>query len=139
MAVLLRRIQWIDADGNTRTTQILGNASTLSVELTLLAASQADLLTDVEGNLTVNTTPAPPGGTYRNVTDEADLWYADAGGSIVQITLPAPTASIFLADQETVDTSNTLVAAITAQVVGTVLTASGGVVTNIVGGRRSRA
>jgi len=139
MAVLLRQITWVDADGLTRRTQIIGNASTFAVQAALLNMSQADELSDVEGNLTVNPTPTPIGGQYRSVTDFAAIWYSDASGNIVQVTLPAPDASIFLADQETVDPSNSLVAALNTVVLGVVLTASGGVVTNYVGGLRKQS
>jgi len=104
----------------------------------LLAISEADELTSVEGTLTVNSTPAAPGGTYRSVTDEADLWYADASGQLVQVTLPAPDSSIFLSDQETVDPANAGIVTLNGQVIGLVLTAAGGVVTNFVGGIRSK-
>lgn len=124
---------WIDANGFTRLTLVNGNASLSGVQTQLVAASNADVLNSTEATLTVNP-PFPPGGTYRTVGDAALLTFTD-GTNLVNITLPAPLAAIFLADQETVDI--TQIGAIIAAVVGTVQTASGGVVTGYVAGLRS--
>jgi len=124
---------WIDANGFTRLTLVNGTSPLSGVQSALLAKSNADVLNAVENTISLFT-PAPPGGTYRTVGDAAILTFQDAGGNLVDITLPAPDSSIFLADQETVDGSQ--IAAIIAAVVGTVDTASGGVVTAFVGGTR---
>jgi len=124
---------WIDANGFTRLTLVNGTSPLSGVQSALLAKSNADVLNAVENTISLFT-PAPPGGTYRTVGDAAILTFQDAGGNLVDITLPAPDSSIFFADQETVDSSQ--ITAIIAAVVGTVDTASGGVVTAFVGGTR---
>lgn len=138
MAVFVRRLTWGDVAGQTRSTAITANASASAVEVALLNASNADVLLESEGQLFSNSSPSPIAATYQSVEDFAALLYADAGGSIVQITLPAPKASIFMADGETVDPANTDVAGITATVVGVVITPAGNPVTNFVGGTRQK-
>jgi len=129
-----RYMVWVDANGFTRLTLVNGTSPLSGVQSALLAQSNADVLNAVEGTLNAFT-PAPPGGTYRTVGDAAILTFTDASGSLVDITLPAPLSSIFLADTVTVD--STAIAAIIAAVVGTVTTANGGVTTAFVGGLRT--
>ncbi len=123
---------WVDANGFTRLTLVNGNATLSGVETALIGSSNADVLNSTEAALTVNM-PAPAGGTYRTVGDVAILTFTD-GTDLVNVTLPAPQSTIFLADQETVDI--TQIGAIIAAVVGTVQTAAGGVVTAYVAGTR---
>jgi hypothetical protein len=133
-----RYMVWVDANGFTRLTLLNGTGSLIgpdltTVQTTLVASSNADVLNSVESGLTVNV-PFPPGGVFRTVGDAAILTFTDAGGSLVDITLPAPLASIFLADGLTVDI--TQIAAIIGAVVGTVVTPAGGTVTAYVAGLR---
>jgi hypothetical protein len=136
VAIFIRRITWIDAAGGSRTTAITGNASVVAVQLALQNESNGDYATESEAQLFANATPAPVVATYQDVADEADLWYTTSGGTIVQITLPAPKASVFLADQETVDA--TQVAGITATAIGVVVDPGGNAVVAFLGGRRNR-
>jgi hypothetical protein len=131
--MIRRYMVWVDANGATRLTFINANAGLGSVQADLLALSQADMLNCVENTLTVYT-PAPPGGTFRSVGDVAILTFTDAGSNLVDITLPAPVSTIFLADEETVDA--TAIVTLIGDVVGTVQTAAGGVVTAYVSGTR---
>lgn len=136
MAVFIRRITWGDVAGGIRTTAITANASAAAIQAALLNISNADYLTESEGQLFTNSTPTPLTATYQSVADAANLLYADSTGSIVQLTLPAPRAAIFLADGSTVDPANSDIIALNATVVGVVLTPAGNPVANFVGGVR---
>jgi hypothetical protein len=130
-----RYMVWVDANGFTRLTLVNGDAPMTGVQTQLVALSNADVLNSTESALTVNP-PFPPGAAYRTVGDAAVLTFTD-GTDLVDITLPAPLSSIFLADQATVDI--TQIGAMIAAVVGTVRTSSGGLVTAYVAGlRRTR-
>lgn len=136
MAIYTRRITWVDVAGDSRSTVILGNASVVSTEVALLNLSNADWALHSEAQLFSNAAPAPPGAQYLSVLDQATLWYVTSAGEIVQITLPAPLASIFLADGQTVDATS--VAGVTATAIGVVVSPAGNPVTAFVGGTRSR-
>jgi class 3 adenylate cyclase len=136
-----RYMAWIDANGFTRLTLLNGTGALLgptltTVQTTLVAQSNADVLNSVENTLTTNT-PFPPGAVYRSVGDAAILTFQDGSGNLVDITLPAPLSSVFLADGVTVDSS--AIALIIGSVIGTVVTPAGGTVSAYVAGyRRTR-
>jgi hypothetical protein len=138
MADTSRSTVWVDVNGRTRQTILRGNATLAGVQAALAAISYAVPQRVWEGPTSFPAGTAVP-GTYQNVADYAQLVYQDAGGDLVYITLPACAAAIFLADGETVDPANAAIAALNAAVIGTVLTAAGGVVTAYVGGFRRRS
>ena len=132
---LVRRIAWVDVNGNSRTTQAFTSASLVAVETALLAASNADWLTELETVLNVNTAPAPIAGQFQTVLDSASLWFQTPAGNIVTLTLPAPKSSIFLADLQTVNPAS--VAGIVSAALAAPLTdQSGTAVTVFLGGTR---
>lgn len=126
----------MDASGHTRQTILRGNASLATVTTDLLALSRADWQRCWEGATVINGAPAPTTGDYQTADDYAVLVYADGSGNQVYITLPAPNSSIFLADQETVD--SVAIATLTANVTGTILTGAGLAVTTYIGGFRRK-
>lgn len=129
-----RRITWVDAQGLTSSTQINGSGSLASLQASLLLVSNADYVREFEGTNTPNGSPSPTAATYESVTDQAALWFTTAAGVIVQVTLPAPHSTIFMADQMTVNP-----AAITAQItaaLAVVTDTSGNAVTAFVAGLR---
>lgn len=130
-----RYMVWIDVNGFTRLSYVNQTASGTTVQTQLVALSNADVLSSVD-NTFVTGAVSPPGATFQNVADVAILTYTTAGGNLVDITLPAPLASIFLADQVTVDV--TKITALNTAVIGTVTDAGGNVVTAYVGGTRQR-
>lgn len=139
---MFRRYQvWQDVNGHTRLTLINTIDATLvlpdpssGVAAALLAQSNADVLNNAQSTLTVNTTPLPTAATFQRVVDSAELTFTDGSGNLTRLQLPAPKASIFLADNETVDI--TAIGGIIAAVVGTVVTPAGGTVTSYVAGVR---
>lgn len=133
---LRRSISWIDTNGFTRQTQPRGSATLASLQSSLLAASNADVLTEYEGTENINGAPAPTAATYQNVTDTANLLFQTAGGNIVTVVLPAPQAGIFLADGTTVDPANALVTAIVAAALAVVVDITGAAVVAYLGGTR---
>lgn len=125
---------WIDTNGFTRLTLVNSAAGAAGVLAALLAQSNADILNSLDTTLAVNASPSPVAAQFQVVSDAAALTFQDAAGSLVVIQLPAPVSSIFLADTVTVNSA--AIAAIKAAVIGTVVTAAGGVVTAYVGGSR---
>jgi len=134
MAVTRRSIVWVDANGFTTQTQPIGNATLAGIQTALLAKSNADVSSEFEGALTVNTTPAPVAATFQSVKDAAFLTFTTTTTSLLTVTLPAPVSSIFFADNETVDP--TQIAAIIAAVVGTAQTLGGATATAYLAGIR---
>lgn len=125
---------WIDANGFTRLTLCNSLVGSSGVQGALLAQSNADVLNYLDTTLTVNGAPAPSASQFQRVSDAAGLTFQDASGNLVVLQLPAPVSSIFMADTVTVNPA--AIAAIIAAVVGTVVTASGSLVTAYVGGTR---
>lgn len=136
----IRSTIWIDAQGRTRQTILRGTGSLIGPTL---SAVEADLAALSNAGVTRSWESAEvnPGGTgtnaqYPTVADYAELVYTAGDGSAVYITLVAPKAAVFLADGETVDA--TAVVGLTADVVGTIITATGATVTAFAGGVRRR-
>lgn len=135
MANQKRSTVWVDAAGSTRRTDLYGPGSLAAVVAALAAKSKAAELQHWEGDL-VASVAAPAGGLYAAAADIARLLFTSAAGQVVQVALPAPLASIFQADGYSVDPAQ--IAGIIAAVKAGVLTTSGGVLTDYVGGTRSR-
>lgn len=77
-------------------------------------------------------------GAYKSVQDRAVLTFEALDGSRVEVSIPAPSADLFLADTTTVDDSNELILDIIDAVVGIVASASGELVSSYVRGKRQR-
>lgn len=126
-------VVWADAGGRTRTTQIVTSAGSAAVLAALKAQSNADWMQQWEGDL-VAQVPAPVAAQFQDASDAAVLYFQTAAGAIAKVTLPAPVASIFMADGESVDPS--AIAAIIAAVIADCVTADGTAVASYVGGLR---
>jgi hypothetical protein len=136
MADLTRSTIYVDVTGRTRQTIVRGNATLAAVQAAVLGVSNADYQKAWEGSTIINGAPIPLPSQYQSVPDAAVLTFATALPSLVYLTIPAPQAAIFLADQETVDP--TKIAVLAAAVIGTVIDSSGNVVTSYIGGVRRR-
>jgi hypothetical protein len=97
--------------------------------------SNADVLNWFEGPPT-NLTPSPVSAVFADVVDLARLTFADAGGNLATLALPAPQLAIFQADSVTVNPS--AIADIIAAAVGHLHTAAGNPVTAFVAGVRNQ-
>jgi len=136
MAIYIRRITWIDANGASRTTQVFGNATVATVQVALQNGSNADYIIESEAQVFANASPTPVSATYATVDDFAELWLQTSANTILTLTVPAPKSSMFLADQETVDPAGAFVTGLMAVATGLVCDLAGNTVTNFVGGIR---
>lgn len=134
MAATKRYIVWQDAGGRTTATIPCASASLNNIMSALLALSSAAPIEWFEG-LDHLTGIAPPGGTYPDVSDLARLTYSDTAGNLANLSLPAPSSTIFLADQRTVDP--TAIAVLNSVVIGHLCTSVGSTVTSFVSGLRT--
>lgn len=135
MSAQKRYIVWIDAGGRTVATIPCSDPNNSALMAALQNHSQADVLDWFEGADNV-LSPAPAGGAFPDVRDLARLTFTDAGGSLVNVALPAPTSSIFLADSVTVNPS--AIADIIAAATGHLCSSGGGLVTAFVAGLRNQ-
>lgn len=123
-----------------------GNTMFLSDGTTPVVKSHGPYTTNAQPwNNTFNST-----GDYKAVEDKAVFVFQDAAGVVHRYQLPCPLASIFLADQQTIDISQTVVKvfvadmlnasfngqAKTAGILFPVQSASGFALTSFVGGYR---
>ena len=136
MAILISRTSYIDVNGQLRTTQIVGASTLAVVRGQVLLLTNSDEATDSEAPITVNPTPNPVAATYQSVTDIARLLFLTSAGTIVTINVPAPLASMFMADGETVDPTS--VAGLLTAATGVVSDLSGNTVASYVGGTRGK-
>lgn len=142
-----------DAKGQVSRVKLLGSTAALyDDQNTLTGALLTDLqalsnavifqVTGTGGNASAYVQYGTP-ATYENVEDKAALFFQTAVGRRMRIEIPAPLSAIFLSDQETVNPTNTHVAAlITTMTTGSgtaeVVDRGGAVVNNFVGGIRIR-
>lgn len=111
-------------------------ASDTAFETALINISNAQLTVLTFGLAAVSTT-TPSTSSYPLVNTTAVLNFVTGIGSGIQLTVPAPIASIFGPDNITVDPSNTLVAALITSVLGFLTDAAGNVATAYTTGIRS--
>lgn len=128
---------WVDASGSTTTHNLVTSAGGVPTRAGVLACSNADFQQEWEGALSINGAPGPVAAPFQGVRDTAVLQFSTAAGSIVKVAIPAPQASIFLADMETVDPANASIAALVALVLANVVTPGGVALVNFLGGSRS--
>jgi len=126
-------IVWIGVAGDLTINRIRTATGASTILTDLLALTNADQLNTWEGDLTVNGSPAPPGGVYSGLQQVANLVFACADGTTAQIRLPAPLASIMLADGVTVDA--TMIATLIADCIGNLESPTGSLATGFLSGR----
>ena len=96
--------------------------------------SNADVQSWFEGPDNI-LTPSPVAAAFPDVVDLARLTFTDAFGSLVNLALPAPQSSIFLADSVTVDPS--AIADVITACIGHLCSSGGSLVTAYVAGLRN--
>jgi len=128
---------WIDANGRTRATYVSTGTGAADITDDLKALSSADVLRSWEGDVVENATPSPTTGTYQAVSDYAVLTFITTANTLVYLTLVAPLDTIFLSDQETVD--STAIAVLIADCIGNLQDQAGNAVSGYVSGIRRKA
>lgn len=123
----------MDVNGNVAATLVHSAAGLGAAFAALVALSIGDWQSWWESAVTANGAPAPAAGTRQSVADRAVLLLLCADNTQVAVLVPAPGA-IFLADGETVDPANGLVAAFVAAATGVVTNAAGSPVTGFIAG-----
>jgi len=122
----------------TASTQTTAQVETqIANMLTVTAALSNATTTRNQGAAAV----APVAGTaaqFDDVEDKAVLVFQTAAGALHRYSIAAPKATIFQADKETVDYSNTDVAAFVTQLLTGTTSRDGNTVTASVGGTRKR-
>lgn len=114
-------------------TVLFGNAALDGVVTALAAKSKSGISYAVESG-PLGPTQEPGSGVYSTIADKVTLLFQTASGVTIQVTLPAPDASIFLADGKTVDPAQ--IADIITACVGTVQTLDGNVAIGFLNGFR---
>lgn len=137
-----------DAKGNTaRVTFYVSPSGTLTTQNAAAVAviTALDALTNAHrysatGPATEAAQPVVYGtnSSYASVEDKAIFTFTTATGAIHRFQIPAPLASIFLADGETIDSANTLVTAFNSAVVANVVSRDSDAVTFGANGTRIR-
>lgn len=127
---------WVDAAGRETVTLVRTGTTGCPIQAQVIGVSSALPLQDWEGAIDQHS-PTPVAGTYF-IGDWAYLTYACADGTSAQIAVPAPLASIFMADGRTVDP--TAIAALNAAAIGTLVGYSGSAANAYLSGyRKTRA
>lgn len=134
MAIQSRQIVWIDAGGRTRVTLPSADPDNSAIMAALQGQSNAAVQSWFEGPPTI-LVPVAVSAAFPDVVDLARLTFTDAFGSLVNLALPAPKASIFMADSVTVDPA--AIAAIITASIGHLVSSGGNPVTAFVAGLRN--
>lgn len=116
---------WIDANGNRTITKINTTGGYTGFLGNLLSLSNAALDRYWESATSINLVPSPVAAAFQSVVDRAAFIYQCADLTLVTVIIPAPKASIFMADGETIDASNGLVVAFNMGVIGSLTNATG--------------
>ena len=123
---------FVDAGGGSTITLIRSNLGGSGMLSALLAVSNADYLNHWEGHVAVNASPAPVAAVNQSVNTQASLVFLCADNSQVTFNIPAPKASIFLADGVTVD--QTMITSLITACVGHLVSQSGSTATSYLSG-----
>jgi len=125
-------VVWIGAGTGATITRIQTATGADTILTDMLAVSQADFNDKWEGDLIINSSPAPPGGQYPGLQQQCLLQFLCADNTTAILRLIAPSISIFLADGVTVD--STAIATLIADCVGNLESATGSLATAFLGG-----
>lgn len=147
MAVYPETITYRDVKGQTAKTSFFVSEATPAAALTAAQAivNAFDALTNgarqnAKGAYT--TPPSPVGyganAVFKDIEDKAVLTFTTASGAIHRYQVPAPVASLFLADEETVDSSNADIATLFAAMSGVASSRDGSLINAFIGGIRIR-
>jgi hypothetical protein len=124
---------WVDAAGNRTITLVRTVAGAATIAAGVALASEADWLQQWESVVATNA-PAPLGGAYLPVSLRASLAFVCADTTLAVLYVPSPSLAVFLADGQTVDSSNPAVAGIIAACVGSLTSSTGSPATAFVSG-----
>lgn len=124
---------WLDFNGVTRQTILSSLTGAGAVWAAVQACSRAQVLTSWESPLGA-TVGAAANASYQSVKVSAQLTFQTASGSLLRLTVPAPLLTIMLADGQTVNPADPLVAAVIAAAVGTLTDGSGNAAVSYVSG-----
>lgn len=131
------RMSWVDAKGWRLAPSLEVNDETLAATIAGDMAALSNATNDTIYFTTVESGVGFAGAdnVYQSVYECAKLTFASSvDGGRVFLLIPAPSTSLFLADQETVDPS--VASALIADVLATVQTTGGNPVDSYVGGYR---
>jgi len=135
MAVSTRSVVWVDAGGNVTITRINTQGGAGSIQTNILGIINADRFQYWEGTLSVNGFPTPSAAQYQPVSARATLVFTTtAPGVLVELTLIAPDIGIFLADQRTIDLTNTGVVSLITACVGVLCDTAGNTAVSCIAG-----
>ena len=132
MADQSRSIVWIGPGTGLTITRVRTATGAGTIQTDMLAVSNADYNDYWEGDLVINSSPAPTNAEYRAITARALLNFLCADGTSVQLAIPAPQIGIFLADGVTVDAST--ITTLIADCIGNLESTTGSLATSFLGG-----
>jgi hypothetical protein len=130
-----RSVLFADAGGAQGIQLIRSTAGAAAIQSAILAASNADWLQSWEGAVLVNGAPAPVSAQYLPLKPAALLYYQCADGTQVGLRIPSPRIAIFMADSQTVDPVNGLIASLNAAAIGSLVNDAGSLATSFTAGR----
>lgn len=133
MADMRASLIWQDASGLMRQTVITTLAGSSAIRSALAGTTNAAFHTYWESALAA-LSGAAVNANYQSVKIAASLTYTTASGSILRLTIPSPSLSIFLPDKVTIDPSNASIVALNAAVIGSLSDGSGNAAIGYLGG-----
>lgn len=125
-------VVWIGAGTGLTITRIRTATGADTILTDMLALSQADYNDKWEGDLIINGSPAPAGGQYPGLTQQALLQFLCADGTAAVLRVVAPSISIFLSDGVTVDPST--ISTLITDCIGNLESPTGSLATSFLGG-----
>ena len=134
----IRSTIWLDANGFSVIKALRTNATASVIAAALQAVSNSGQLQYWESPPVTPANPATA-AIYQSNKDQAVLFFQCADATLAQLEIPAPLASIFMADADTVDPANALVILLIAACLAPgaeLLSASGSPAVAYTGGRR---
>ena len=133
MADQAMSVVWIGAGTGTSITRIRTAIGADTIRADLVALSNADWFNKWEGDLLINSSPAPSSAQYPALQQVALFVFQCADGTTAQLRLPAPQVGIMLADQVTVD--STMITTLIGDCIGNLQSPTGSLATAYLSGR----
>lgn len=124
---------WIDVTGRTRLTVIKATTNPCTILNAAVALSNGSILYNWDGPID-GAIGSGVSAQYQAVQQWVEMMFQTGAGTMLRLTVPAPSLSILMPDKKTVDPSNAAVITLVTAALGNLSNGGGSTAATFVGG-----